>query len=403
LKCDCPAAEADIDDTWFDCQIPLNFDMVAIIGNKGTGKSALADVLALAGNTHCDPKYFSFLTKERFCERHGRIAKQFEVETVWEDGTKTITSLNAKPDPNSVELVKYIPQTYLEKVCTETEPGQQSEFQRELRKVIFSHIGDAERLGKESLDELIEYKTEELSSQLAAQRQEISTLNAELIKLEAKGTVDYAAQLDAKLKLKQKELEAHEANKPAVVDKPNNLTPEQQAANAQIAGELEKERAALAAVEAQITQKRARQKTLTEHIALAKKLEGKLDNFEAEFTRLKQECTADFGKLSLDMGAIVTLTIDKTLLTQTRDNLAAEKGTVDAALSPTEDISLPSQKAGCEGRIKALQEKLDAPNKRYQAYQEALRSWQEHKDAITGSADKADTLSSTFCNLRCEA
>jgi len=32
---------------------------------------------------------------------------------------------------------------------------QQSEFQRELRKVIFSHIGDAERLGKESLDELI--------------------------------------------------------------------------------------------------------------------------------------------------------------------------------------------------------------------------------------------------------
>ena len=221
--------------------------MVAIIGNKGTGKSALADVLALAGNTHCDPKYFSFLTKERFCERNGRIAKQFEVETVWEDGTKTVTSLNAKPDLNSVELVKYIPQTYLEKVCTETEPGQQSEFQRELRKVIFSHIGDAERLGKESLDELIEYKTEELTAQLAAQRQEISRLNAELVKLETKGTADYAAQLDAKLKLKQKELEAHDANKPAPVEKPNNLTPEQQAVNAQIAGELEKERTTLAA------------------------------------------------------------------------------------------------------------------------------------------------------------
>ena len=33
-----------------------------------------------------------------------------------------------------------------------------------------------------------------------------------------------------------------------------------------------------------------KQKTLIEHIALAKKLEGKLDNFEAEFTRIKQEC-----------------------------------------------------------------------------------------------------------------
>jgi hypothetical protein len=81
------------------------------------------------------------------------------VEIVWADGTRTVSSLNSKPNPNSVELVKYIPQTYLEKVCTETEPGQQSEFQRELRKVIFSHISDADRLGKESLDELIAYKT----------------------------------------------------------------------------------------------------------------------------------------------------------------------------------------------------------------------------------------------------
>lgn len=385
-------ADADVDDIWFDCKIPVNFDMVAVIGNKGTGKSALADVLALAGNTHCDPKYFSFLTKERFCERNGRIAKQFEVETVWEDGTKAVTSLNAKPDLNSVELVKYIPQTYLEKVCTETEPGQQSEFQRELRKVIFSHIDDAERLRKESLDELIEYKTEELNAQLAAQRQEISGLNSELVKLEAKGTADYAAQLDAKLKLKQKELEAHEANKPAVVDQPTNLTPEQQAANAKIAGELDKERAALSAIETRIAEKRAQQKTLTEHIALAKKLEGRLDNFAAEFARLKQECATDFGKLSLDMDAIVTLAIEKSPLTQKQTTLAAEKGAVDAALSPTEENGLPGQKAACEGRIKALQDKLDAPNKRYQTYQEALKAWQEQKDAIVGGADNADSL-----------
>jgi hypothetical protein len=385
-------ADADVDDIWFDCKIPVNFDMVAVIGNKGTGKSALADVLALAGNTHCDPKYFSFLTKERFCERNGRIAKQFEVETVWEDGTKAVTSLNAKPDLNSVELVKYIPQTYLEKVCTETEPGQQSEFQRELRKVIFSHIDDAERLGKDSLDELIEYKTEELNAQLAAQRQEVSGLNAELVKLEGKGTADYAAQLDARLKLKQKELEAHEANKPAAVDQPINLTPEQQAENAEIAGELEKERAALAAIETQIAGKRVEQKTLTEHIALAKKLEGRLDNFTAEFTRLKQECAADFGKLSLEMAAVITLSIDKSPLTQKQTRLAADKGTADAALSPTEENGLPGQKAACKGRMKALQDKLDAPNKRYQAYQEARKAWQQQKDAIIGSADKADSL-----------
>ena len=155
---------------------------------------------------------------------------------------------------------------------------------------------------------------------------------------------------------------------------------------------LDNERVTLATLETQIGEKQKRQKTLTEHIALSKKLEGKLDNFEAEFTRLQQECAADFGKLSLDMGTIVTLTVNKTPLSEKRKSLLAEKDTIDAPLSPTEETSLLSQKVACEGRIKALQDKLDAPNKRYQAYQEALKAWQQQKDAIVGDADKADTI-----------
>jgi predicted ATPase len=384
--------DVTIDDIWFDCEILLNFDMVAIIGNKGSGKSALADVLALAGNTHCESQYFSFLTKDRFCERNGRIAKQFEVETSWEDGTRAVVSLNAKPNLNSVELVKYIPQTYLEKVCTETEPGQQSEFQRELRKVIFSHISDAEKLGKESLDDLIEYKTEERNAQLAAQRGEITALNAELVKLELKATADYAAQLEAKLKLKQQELGAHEAIKPPAVEQPNNLTDEQKAAYAGVNAELAKERATLAELEGQITSQRAKQKILTENIALARKLEGRLDNFQAEFTRLKQESKADFEKLSLDVAAIISLTIDKPAVTTKRDGLTSEKNAVDLALSPTDANGLPQKKGACEGRIKALQDQLDAPNKQYQTYQEALKAWQAQRGHIEGGAETPDTL-----------
>ena len=85
------------------------------------------------------------------------------------------------------------------------------------------------RLGKESLDELIEYKTEELAEQRSAQRQEISRVNARAGPAGGKGTPDYAAQLEAKLKLKRQELEAHGANKPAAVEQPTNLSPEQQA------------------------------------------------------------------------------------------------------------------------------------------------------------------------------
>lgn len=386
------ADDADTEDTWFNCEVPLNFDMIAIIGNKGSGKSALADILALAGNTHCDARHFSFLTKDRFCERNGRIAKQFEVSALWQDGTETVTSLNTKSDLNSVELVKYIPQTYLEKVCTETEPGQKSEFQQELRKVIFSHISDSDRLGTESLDELIEYKTEELQEQLTAYRQEVSRLNSELVRLEEKSTTDYAAQIDAKWKMKQKELEAHVANKPQEVEQPNNLLEEQKTTYKKITEQLEKERATLSDLERKIIERQAKQKTLAEQIAIARKLESKLDNLEAEYTRLKQETEEDFQKLAIDMNTLLILTIDKPVLTKKRESLTAQKTQIDNALSENVENSLANQITACNGRIKALQDKLDAPNKQYQRYKELLKAWDQQKQAIEGDAEKTDTL-----------
>ena len=231
-------------------------------------------------------------------------------------------------------------------MCTETEPGQKSEFQQELRKVIFSHISDADKLDKESLDELIEYKTEELAEQLGVHRQQIARLNAELVRLEAKSTPDHAAQLDGQLKLKQKELEAHIANQPATVEKPNNLNAVEQQVYAGIAGEVENERTAFADLETTIAERQAKQKALTEQIALAKKLEGKLDNFEGEFTRLKRESAVDFKKLSLDVETLVTLSIDKAQLTGKRETFAAEKAKVDSALSETSRRE-PVQAEGC--------------------------------------------------------
>lgn len=385
-------AGADTGEIWFDSDIALNYDMVAIIGNKGCGKSALADILALMGNTHCDPKYFSFLNKDRFCERNGRVAKQFQATAHWADGTTSTRSLNDKPDPNAVELVKYIPQTYLEKVCTETDPGQKSEFQRELRKVIFSHITEANRLGKSTLDELIEYKTEELVENLAAHRHEMSRINDELVRLETKGTAQSTSMLESQLGLKQKELTAHAANKPALVEMPNNQTPEQKAAAEAIAAGLLTERTALAGIEAQIQSQHARQKVLTEHLATAKKLEGKLANFQAEHDRLQKDTSADVKELSLIFSDLVKLSIDKDPLTKKQAAINKEKLSVDSTLQSDTADSLLKKKQECDARITALQETLDAPNKAFQKYQEALKIWDIQKKAIEGSADSPGTF-----------
>lgn len=384
--------DAEIQDTWFDCELPLNIDMVAIIGNKGSGKSALADILALAGNTHCDPEHFSFLIKNRFCERNGRLAKQFTVRPVWVDGTETKLPLSAKPDLNDVERVRYIPQTYLEKVCTETEPGQQSEFQVELRKVIFSHISEAERLGCETLDDLIAYKTEELKGQIANSRREIERVNSEIVRLEERATPGYSAKIEALLRAKQQELKAHRDIEPDKVEQPSNVSAEQKAAIEVIAGKLSTERAILNRIDADTIARLQQQKTLTEKIALARKIESKIENFESEFARLERETSADLEKLGLSLTPLVKLSVDKASLVSARANFVTEKSTVDSALDEAQPTSLHNQKKNCLERIAELQGQLDAPNKRYQQYNEAMRAWREKSQQIEGAADKPDTL-----------
>jgi ABC-type lipoprotein export system ATPase subunit len=385
-------ADSVPDGVWFGCEVPLNADMVAIIGNKGSGKSALADVLALAGNAHCDTDHYSFLTKERFCERNGRIAKHFEIVLRWRDGSSVTRSLFDKPLLTDVERVKYIPQTYLEKICTETAPGEESEFQSELRKVIFSHISEADRLHKETLDELIEYKTEELREQLATHRTEISALNNDIVRLEIKGSDESLTQLSAQRKLKAKELEVHMAAAPAIVEQPTNLPAEQQEAAQQIASQLEAERIALTAVEADINTRRERQRILTEHIAIARKIDGKLTNFESEYQKLVQDTQADLRALSLTIDTLVTVTVNRTPLVAATSALTAEKTAVDSSLSPDDVNGLPREAQAHRVRIKELQERLDAPSRRYQEYLGVKAAWEQRKQTIEGTADKADTL-----------
>ena len=81
---------SSLSEAWLDgCSIPLNTDLVAIIGNKGSGKSALADVIALMGRTRPD-SHFSFLQKNRFRGKSGDPAKHFTAGITWLNGPLVI-------------------------------------------------------------------------------------------------------------------------------------------------------------------------------------------------------------------------------------------------------------------------------------------------------------------------
>lgn len=131
---------------WLDgCNIPLNPDLTAIIGNKGSGKSALADVIAMLGNSK-QSKHFSFLKKDRFFGKSGEPANQFTGILTWHDGGKETRILSELSPEEKTERVRYIPQGYFEELCNEHTSGESNAFERELRSVIFSHTSEDMRL-----------------------------------------------------------------------------------------------------------------------------------------------------------------------------------------------------------------------------------------------------------------
>lgn len=78
-------SNATMPETWFkDIQIPLNFGLVAVIGNKGSGKSALTDIMALCADT--TNQNWSFLTPSKFrLPKPYNRSKQTEASIQWFD------------------------------------------------------------------------------------------------------------------------------------------------------------------------------------------------------------------------------------------------------------------------------------------------------------------------------
>ena len=133
-------AGSTLTETWFDNSIELNPGLVAVIGNQGSGKSALTDAIALCGDSSAQD--FSFLTVKRFfCDGHKR-ASHFTAGLHWEGGPPSEVRLDARVHPASVERVRYVPQGFFEIVTNETEVGEGGRFYDEITKAVFSHVAE---------------------------------------------------------------------------------------------------------------------------------------------------------------------------------------------------------------------------------------------------------------------
>ena len=375
-------SKSDVGQWFSDCDIPLNPDLVAIIGNKGSGKSALADVIASLGNSR-QSRYFSFIKRDRFLGKNGDPARHFTGTLTWKDDGIEARSLNELPSEEKAELVRYIPQGYFEELCNEHVSGKSNAFEKELRAVIFSHTSEDMRLGALDFDQLTEQQEQSLRNRMGEYRKELASTNAAIVRIEEQLQPIEQDKLTELLLLKSKQIEEHEKLKPVETPPPAEvLDPEQKqaadglaAATAQI--EVVKKRTQAIATE--VTEFARRQRAIGN-------IREQLRLLQRAFDQAQQSLVDDLTLLEITWSDLAVVDIKIELLDQRSADIVKSQ----------DEVKVESERLFNEFKsYTEMQQnhtaKLNAPQQQFEAYQRQLAEWNKKLGALTGSATDPET------------
>lgn len=139
--------------------IPLNPGLVAIIGARGSGKTALADMIAAGCDSISDDAWNaeewanpSFLIRARPLVGDGRV------KVSWASGEPSTRALDGSDanGPFSYERVRYLSQQFVEELCSSS--GLTDGLLREIERVIFEAHPDDARDGTLDFAELLDHR-----------------------------------------------------------------------------------------------------------------------------------------------------------------------------------------------------------------------------------------------------
>lgn len=375
---------------WFSGTVSFNPGLVAIIGNKGSGKSALADIVGLLGATK-NAGSFSFLDKDRFRHSGRGRATYFDVKLTWVSGENVTRWLNEDPKAEDVERVRYLPQDYVERVCNEIAGIGEEGFEQELKSVIFSHVPEPKRLAKTTLDELVNFQAEEKQKRIDSLIKQLKDVSRRRATLEAQADPIAKRAIEEKIKQREIELAAHDKTKPAEIQNPatapESLVPDPAILIAFNTAEAKKK-----ALLEQIGTATNCLRTAERQQAVAKRLLEKLDNFGKDFSVFLKTLETDAKELGIHVGDLVTMTVSREPIAA---SLAAAVNVLESAktqLDGNDPPGLRTQLAAVDAEMANLQMRLDARSREYQAYVTILGEWQEKRAMLEGSESVPESL-----------
>ena len=377
---------ATMPEVWFDnVNIPINPGMVAIIGNKGSGKSAIADILALCADSTND--YLSFLTPNKFrMHKPYNRSRQIEAKVRWSDKSYSSTkSLDMDADYTQPERVKYIPQNFLETICTTEEDEK---FEAELKNIIFQYLSPEDRYGQDSLDGIIEYLTNENSKSCELIKEKIADLNAHIIELEQMLDPNFTTSLQNQLKYKQDQLSNAQSAKPAEVAKPDL------SGNA----EAQKAKSAIDALQADITKLNTEIQAKQDLLIVKKKGLQDLQAVKESLTRLHIQVVETLNNFQptlqaygVDISAIFDVKYKAAELDSIITKATAEVTSLNNELHH-EQNGLHKQLTDKNASLQEAKKKLSEPELKYQEYLKQKQTWEKQIEEITGTAEKEGSI-----------
>jgi hypothetical protein len=152
-------------------RVPLNPGLIAIIGARGSGKTALADLIAAGGYA-----LSSHLNSSSFIRRAAEHLADSESTLTWESGdNSSIQVRNVEIDElMDSPRVQYLSQQFVEQLCSAE--GIEDELLTEIERVIFQSHTVEDRMGASSFRELLDIRSARARS--AREREELALRQA---------------------------------------------------------------------------------------------------------------------------------------------------------------------------------------------------------------------------------
>jgi len=338
----------------FDVHVPLNPGFVAILGNKGKGKSALLDTIALAGDCTTEDD-FTFLSRDRFRNPAENRAKEHQASLSWCDGTTTTRRLDDHVSSARPSRLTYIPQRLLDDICS-SDPGEPSvRFARELGTVLFAHVPQADRLGQQSLEELIAERSRAIDARMDALRSELSTTNRQIAEMEQRMLPANCSRLETtltQLETRLSELVTSEPAIPPIVD--TDANPEASA----VVEALKLRRDGLAA---QIATLRSEDSTVARNIDAGEQLKIDLGTLHEQWDVFATTSDERLRQLSLTLADVASLTVETAPIDEIVIRARQRRTAIAASMAADVEGTVGKALADVESELHDAEERLDEP------------------------------------------